>query len=76
MTTAVRCDITVNGLAPVLRLWLPDGDEVRYQLTASEAAALIRRIAGSFEAAYRPDHDRTQETYTANPHLAELHQAT
>lgn len=60
----------VDG-APAIRVWTDDRIEHVYRMSPSECAALLKSLAGYLHALFRPVHDRTAESWTANPHIYE-----
>jgi hypothetical protein len=66
---ARRADLHYDG-APTLALQHDDTTWTVHRLTPSETAALVKRLAGYLAALHQPTHDRTHDTYAANPDLA------
>lgn len=58
----------VNG-APAIRVWTSDRTEHVYRMSPSECAHLLKQLAGYLGAMFRPNHDRTAESWTVNPHI-------
>lgn len=64
-----RIDLGHTGGAPTIRVWTAEGHEHTYELNPSEAAAIVRRLAGALQQLLGPTHDRTDETRAANPEV-------
>ena len=66
---ARRADLYYDG-APTLALQHDEHTWTVHRLTPSETAHLVKRLAGYLTVLHAPTHDRTDETYDANPDLA------
>lgn len=62
MTVADHCDLTVHDGRTAIRLRDDHGLDVIYHLDASEAAAIVSRLARTLATYLTPPDDRTDET--------------